>query len=105
MIGRFYAENRKHTQEQYVAHSLSAKKRIRQNETHNARNRWRKERIKQAVRSFEEALDQRDTEKATECLKVVFKQLDQVAATGTIHKRTADRRKARLTQKLNKASA
>ena len=40
-------------------------------------------------------------EKAAECLKVVFKQLDQVAATGTIHKKTADRRKSRLTMKLN----
>ncbi len=88
-----------------MAHSISAKKRIRQNETHNARNRWRKERIKDAVRSFEDALDKHDTEKATECLKDVFKQLDQVAATGTIHKRTADRRKARLALKLNNASA
>jgi small subunit ribosomal protein S20 len=88
-----------------VAHSASAKKRIRQNESHNARNRWRKERVKQAVRSFEEALGQHDTEKAAECLKNVFKQLDQVAASGTIHKKTADRRKSRLTQMLNKASA
>ena len=88
-----------------MAHSASAKKRIRQNETHNARNRWRKERIKKAVRSFEEALDQNDTDKAAACLKVVFKQLDQVAATGTIHKRTADRRKSRLTQQLNRAGA
>ena len=88
-----------------MAHSASAKKRIRQNESHNARNRWRKERVKNAVRSFEEALGQHDTEKAAECLKVVFKQLDQVAATGTIHKKTADRRKSRLTLMLNRASA
>jgi small subunit ribosomal protein S20 len=88
-----------------VAHSASAKKRIRQNESHNARNKWRKDRVKKAVRSFEEALSAHDTEKAAECLKVVFKQLDQVAATGTIHKKTADRRKSRLAQKLNKASA
>jgi small subunit ribosomal protein S20 len=88
-----------------VAHSASAKKRIRQNETHNARNRWRKERVKQSVRSFEEALEANDTEKAAECLKLVFKQLDQVAATGTIHKKTADRRKSRLTLMLNKATA
>ena len=88
-----------------MAHSASAKKRIRQNETHNARNRWRKERVKDAVRSFEEALSTHDTEKAAECLKAVFKQIDQVAAAGTIHKKTADRRKSRLTLMLNKASA
>ena len=88
-----------------MAHSSSAKKRIRQNQSHNARNRWRKERIKKAVRSFEEALGRHDTNLAAERLKEVFKQLDQVAATGTIHKRTADRRKSRLAQKLNKAGA
>ncbi len=88
-----------------MAHSISSKKRIRQNESHNARNRWRKERIKEAVRSFEEALGLQEIDLAAERLKVVFKQLDQVAATGTIHKRTADRRKSRLTQRLNKASA
>lgn len=88
-----------------MAHSASAKKRIRQNETHHARNRWRKERVKKAVRSFEEALSDNDTAKAEECLKTVFKQLDQVAATGTIHKKTADRRKSRLTLMLNKAKA
>ena len=88
-----------------MAHSASAKKRIRQNGTHNARNRWRKERVKQSVRAFEEALEANDTEKAAECLKLVFKQLDQVAATGTIHKKTADRRKSRLTLMLNKATA
>ena len=54
----------------------------------------------------EDQLTSMDTlTKAAECLKVVFKQLDQVAATGTIHKRTADRRKSRLTQQLNKAGA
>jgi len=88
-----------------VAHSKSAKKRIRQNQSHKARNRWRKERIKKAVRSFEEALGRQDTDLAAERLKEVFKQLDQIAATGTIHKRTADRRKSRLAQKLNKAGA
>ena len=88
-----------------MAHSASAKKRVRQNESHNARNRWRKERVKKAVRSFEEALGQHDTEKAAECLKAVFKQLDQIAATGTIHKKTADRKKSRLTRQLNRASA
>ena len=88
-----------------MAYRSSAKKRVRQNESHNARNRWRKERIKKAVRSFEDALNEHDTELATERLKEVFKQLDQVAASGTIHKRTADRRKSRLAQKLNKSSA
>jgi len=88
-----------------VAQTISAKKRIRQNVRHNARNKWRKERIKKAVRSFEDALAQHDTELAAERLKEVFKQLDQVAAKGTIHKRAAARKKSRLAQKLHKAGA
>jgi len=72
---------------------------------HNARNRWRKERIKKAVRSFEDALVANDNELAAEKLKEVFKQLDQVAAKGTIHKRAAARKKSRLAKKLHKAGA
>jgi len=84
-----------------VAHSLSAKKRIRQNAQRRSRNRWRKEKVKEAVREFDEAVASGDKAKAAEQLKVVYKRLDQVAAKGTIHKNTAARRKSRLARKLN----
>ncbi len=88
-----------------MAHSLSAEKRIRQNETCRARNRWRKEQIKLAVRDFDEALKGGDTEKAAEQLKVCYKRIDMVAAKGTIHKNAAARKKARLAKALNTATA
>ncbi len=88
-----------------MAHSLSAEKRIRQNATRRARNRWRKEQIKQAVRVFDEAIKGGDTEKAAQQLKVCYKRIDMVAAKGTIHKNAAARRKARLAKALNKATA
>jgi small subunit ribosomal protein S20 len=42
-----------------------------------------------------------DPKAAAEQFKLVAKRLDQVAATGTIHKRTAARKKSRLAKKLN----
>ena len=78
----------------------SAKKRLRQNVKERARNRWRKDRIKQAVKDFDDALKAGDKDKAAENLKVVYKQLDQVAAKKTIHKNAAARQKSRLAKRL-----
>jgi len=88
-----------------VAHSLSAKKRIRQNETHRARNRWRKDQIKEAVKVFHDSLHSGDKGKMSEALNLCFKKLDKVAAKGTIHKNAASRSKARLSKAMNKALA
>ena len=85
-----------------MADSPSAKKRIRQNIKRNARNRWRKEQVKGALKSFQQALRQGDASVAAEQLKLCEKNLDRVAATGTIHKKTASRRKSRLAKALNK---
>jgi len=86
-----------------VAQTLSAKKRIRQNAKRRARNRWRKDRIKNAIREFDEALEAGKTDVAAEKLQAAYKQLDQVAAKGTIHKNAASRQKSRLAKKLNQA--
>ncbi len=83
-----------------MANNTSSKKRLRQNVKARARNRWRKARIKNAVDTYTEALEAGDKAKAGELLKDVYKQLDQVAAKGAIHKKTADRRKSRLAAKL-----
>ena len=88
-----------------MAHSLSAKKSIKQNAKCRARNRWRKTQIKLAVRDFDEALGAGNVDQAAEQLKVVYKKLDQVAAKGTIHKNTAARKKARLARQLNAAAS
>ncbi len=88
-----------------MAHSASAKKRIRQNEKCRARNRWRKDQVKDAIRNFTDAIKLHDEALAKERLSEVYKQLDQVAAKGTIHKKTAARRKSRLAVRLAKALA
>jgi len=88
-----------------MAHSASAKKRIRQNEKRNARNRWRKRRVKDDVKSFLDAVHGGDSAKATDAYKVVTKSLDQVCAAGTIHKNAAARTKSRLAKRLNAMGA
>jgi small subunit ribosomal protein S20 len=88
-----------------VAHSLSSKKRIRQNEKRRVANRARKSRIKTQRRKFSEALTVGDLEKAGTELRQVFKLVDQVARKKTIHKNAANRIKSRLQKRLNRASA
>ncbi len=88
-----------------MAHSLSAKKRIRQNAKRRARNRWRKVQVRDAVKDFQTALQTGQKDKMSDALRICYKKLDQVAANGAIHKNTAARTKARLSRAMNKALA
>ena len=84
-----------------MAHSISAKKRIRQNLKARSRNRARKDMIKLEVKSFTSALASGDQAKAREQLNKTVQRLDWVAAKGTIHKNAAARKRSRLTRRLN----
>ncbi len=86
-----------------MAHSLSAKKRIRQTVKRRARNRARKETVKSEVKTFLSAITHGDFAKAGEELKKVSKRLAKVASKGTIHKNAANRKRSRLAKKLNTA--
>lgn len=85
-----------------MAHSLSAKKRVRQNEAHRARNRWRRSRYRDAIKDYREALLHGSVEDCQTKLRSIYKLLDQVSATGTLHKNTAARYKSRLTVALQR---
>lgn len=88
-----------------MAHSLSAKKRIRQDAKRRTINRARKSRIKTQIKHFETALSSGDIEAANEQYELVVKKLDKTAATSTMHKKTAARKKSRLAKKLNSLKA
>ena len=88
-----------------MAHSLSAKKRVRQNETRRIINRGRKSQVKSLIKRFEDAIGQGDVQLATSELYAVCKKLDKTAATSTLHKNTAARKKSRLTRRLNALKA
>jgi small subunit ribosomal protein S20 len=84
-----------------VAHSLSAKKRIRQNEKRRAQNRQRKDLLKTEVKAFSATLTAGDFGKAEQQLRKVVARLDRTASKNTIHKNTAARKRSRLTKRLN----
>jgi small subunit ribosomal protein S20 len=85
-----------------MAHSLSAKKRVRQNAKHKVINRARKSEVKTQIKGLVAALDSGDKKTATEQFKLIVKKLDKVAAKGTIHKKKASRLKSRMAKKINK---
>ena len=84
-----------------MAHSLSAKKRIRQNEKHRARNKARKEIVKNETKAFTAAITKGDVDVATTTLTSLVSTLDRLKTKPTIHKNTSARRRSRLTKRLN----
>ena len=88
-----------------MAHSLSAKKRIRQNEKRRARNRFRKLQIKEQTKAVTSALTAGDAGKAEGELRKLVQRLDRVASKHTIHKNAAARKRSRLTKRLNALKA
>ena len=88
-----------------MAHSLSAKKRVRQNEKRRLINRARKSQIKTQVKNLEALIGSGDVQKAEQQYKVLVRKLDKTSATSTMHKRTAARKKSRLAKKINSLKA
>ena len=84
-----------------MAHSLSARKRVRQNEKRRSINRSRKSRIKTLVKRFEQTVGSGNVDAASREFATIVKSIDKVAASGTLHKKTAARKKSRLAKKLN----
>ena len=88
-----------------MAHSLQAKKRAKQNVKRRTINRARKSQVKTQIKHFENALAKGDIESVSEQLRLVTKKLDKTASTSTMHKKTAARKKSRLTKRLNALKA
>jgi small subunit ribosomal protein S20 len=88
-----------------VAHSLQAKKRAKQNVKRRTINRARKSQVKTQIKHFEAAMTKGDVEAASKEYKLVVQKLDKTAATSTMHKKTAARKKSRLAKRLNALKA
>ncbi|MDX1564917.1 MAG: 30S ribosomal protein S20 [Phycisphaeraceae bacterium] len=87
-----------------MPHSRSAKKRLRQNVKARSLNRWRRGRIKESTKLFDQAIADADASRAEETYRQTSKILDQIAAKGTIHKNAAARYKSRMAKRLNQLS-
>ena len=88
-----------------MANLPSAKKRIKQSQTRQERNRARKSALKTETRKLLDAIHDGEMDKAKSQFQQLTKHMDQVAAKGTLPKRTVSRKKSRLAKRLNAAIA
>jgi small subunit ribosomal protein S20 len=84
-----------------LANHKSAIKRARQSEERRIRNRSQKTRMKNAIKSVEEAVSSNTAERAMENLKEAISVIHKTAQKGVIHKRKASRKISRLTLRVN----
>ncbi len=84
-----------------MANHKSAIKRAKQSEVRRLRNRARKTRMKNVIKSLEEAIRTNSPELAQERLVQVVSVIDKTAQKGVIHRNKAARRISRLTMRVN----
>ena len=85
-----------------MANIKSAKKRILVIEKKTLRNRMIKSRTKTEIKKVLAALESGDKAQATTALAAAVSQIDSAASKGIFHKNNAARKKARLTNLVNK---
>ena len=81
----------------------SAIKRVKVNEKKNLRNRMVKSAMKTQLKKFETAISASEAD--AKILSVTQGAVDRAQAKGVLHKNAANRKKARLAKRLNKAAA
>jgi small subunit ribosomal protein S20 len=84
-----------------VANHKSAEKRNRQAQIRRLRNRINRSKMKNVVRSLNEAIDSGSVEEAKEALQAAVPVIAKTASKGTIHKKNASRKISRLTRRVN----
>ena len=87
-----------------MAHTLSARKRVRQNERRNERNKPFRTRATRAVRDAREAIESGDAD-AADRVRAAQAALDRAARRNIIHRNAAARSKSRLVRQLKAAQA
>ena len=86
-----------------MAHSKSAKKRIKISERNRLQNKSLKNRFKTTVKKVEENITNNNIELAQDLFKLAQKNIDKAAIRGAIHRNKASRQKSKLARHLNKA--
>ena len=88
-----------------MASNRSAKKRIRQNEKHKARNKAVKSRLRGTAKKLRGAVADKQFDDAEKLMVTSQRLYDQAAVKGVIHKNTAARNKSRLARLIREARA
>ena len=79
----------------------SAKKRVRTSERKEKVNRQWKDKVKNAIKDFEDLIEKNEVEKAREQLNETKSIIDKAVKNNILHKNNAARKKSRLTKMLN----
>lgn len=87
-------------QEESLANTKSAKKRILRDAKAHEYNQRHRTRARTEVRQAREAIASGNVEEAEEAVRAASKWLDHAASKGVIHQNNASRRKSRLMQQL-----
>ena len=88
-----------------MAHSRSAKKRIRRNERARVVNKNRMSRIRTFIKKVENALGAGDTAGAETAFKQAEPEIQRGVTKGLLHKNTAARKVSRLSARIKRAKA
>ena len=83
-----------------MAHTTSAKKRVRQTERRTIRNRARKSRLRTFVRRVEEAIESGDKQAAESAFKSAMPVMHRSVSKGVLHRNTAARKLSRLSARI-----
>lgn len=83
-----------------MAHSRTAKKRIRQTEKRTERNRSRISRIRTFVRKVEDAIARGDAGAATTAFAAAAPELQRGVSKGVLHRNTVARKISRMSTKV-----
>jgi len=83
----------------------STEKRARQNKKHYYRNRAIKSSMKTVIKQLLAVVEKKNRDEGVLLLKKVISTINKAASKGVIHSKTASRRIARLTKRVNKLSA
>jgi small subunit ribosomal protein S20 len=83
-----------------LAHSNSARKRIRQNERRRLRNRSRRSELRTQIKKLRQAIEAGKGDEARRIMPETSALIDRLVKTGVIHGNTGARYKSRLAKGL-----
>lgn len=88
-----------------MPHSVSAKKRVRQNEKRRLHNKERKTRLKTEAKKLLTTLEGGQVDTAQTQLQLLSKLYDKAAKTRLVHPNKASRVKSKMARRINRARA
>ena len=83
-----------------MAHTISARKRIRQSEKRRLMNKAEKSKVRTTIKKFNKAVAEGSSDSET-LMRESVSSVYRAAGRGTIHKNQAARRASRMAKKLN----